>query len=47
MVMWLLTREVLLLKGELNLEQNEDWDVMVDLFYHKEIKLNEKIVEDD
>ena len=45
MVMWLLTREVLLLKGLLRLEENEDRDVMVDLFYHKEGKLEE--VEED
>lgn len=35
MVFWLLTREVLILRGELE-QTEDDWeDVMVDLFYHK------------
>ena len=37
MIFWMLAREVLMMRGEL--EQNdEDWnDVMVDLFYHKNL----------
>ena len=33
MIYWLLAREVLVLRGEL--EQDQDWDVVVDLFYYK------------
>lgn len=33
MVFWLLTREVMTLRGKL--ERNQEWDVMVDLFYQK------------
>lgn len=35
MVFWLLTREVLIARGEHN--RNEPWNVYVDLFYHKTI----------
>ncbi|CAD8081852.1 unnamed protein product [Paramecium primaurelia] len=35
MIYWLLAREVKILRGELR--QDEEWDVLVDLFYHKEI----------
>ena len=38
MVFWMLAREVLTLRGQL--DKDEDWEVMVDLFYHK--NLNEK-----
>lgn len=47
MVMWLLTREVLMLKGELRLESNDDWEIMVDLFYHKDAKPEEVEDEED
>lgn len=33
MVYWLLAREVMVLRGEL--EQDAEWDVVVDLFYYK------------
>lgn len=33
MIYWLLAREVLILRGKLDKEA--EWDVMVDLFYHK------------
>lgn len=35
MIFWLLSREVLRLKGKL---QTEEWDVMVDLFYNKNLE---------
>lgn len=38
MVFWLLSREVLILKGEHN--RNEPWNVYVDLFYHRTIEHN-------
>jgi len=40
MIFWLLAREVKILRGELG--KNEDWDVMVDLFFYKEL---DKVVE--
>merc|ERR1711939_844464 len=40
MVFWLLTREVLTLSGQL--KKDEEWDVMVDLFYFKCIDDQEK-----
>ena len=33
MIYWLLAREVMVLRGEL--EQDAEWDVVVDLFYYK------------
>ena len=35
MVFWMLAREVLALRGQL--ENPEEWEVMVDLFYHKNL----------
>jgi len=35
MIFWLLAREVRILRGELG--KSEDWDVMVDLFFYKEL----------
>jgi small subunit ribosomal protein SAe len=35
MIFWLLAREVKILRGELG--KSEDWDVMVDLFFYKEL----------
>lgn len=37
MVFWLLAREVKVLKGELDKDDDEWKDVMVDLFYHKNV----------
>jgi small subunit ribosomal protein SAe len=42
MVFWLLAREVRILRGELG--KDEEWDVMVDLFFFKEV---DKAVEAD
>jgi len=42
MIFWLLAREVKILRGELG--KNEEWDVMVDLFFYKEL---DKAVEAD
>ena len=39
MVFWMLAREVLVLRGQLDKDE-DNWDVMVDLFYYK--NLNEK-----
>ena len=39
MVFWMLAREVLILRGQLDKDE-DNWDVMVDLFYYK--NLNEK-----
>lgn len=48
MVFWLLAREILVLKGELD-ASDDDWkDVMVDLFYHKNVEdLMKKTDSDD
>jgi len=35
MIFWLLAREVRILRGDLG--KNEEWDVMVDLFFYKEL----------
>merc|ERR1712113_4400 len=46
MVFWLLAREVMILNGKLN--KDEEWDVKVDLFYYKTVdeqKENEKPLE--
>lgn len=38
MVFWMLAREIKVLKGELE-QSDDDWkDVMVDLFYHKNVE---------
>lgn len=38
MIFWLLAREIRVLKGELD-PSDDDWkDVMVDLFYHKNVE---------
>ena len=39
MVYWLLAREVNILRGAL--KANEDWDVMVDLFYHRDLTVED------
>merc|ERR1711862_754674 len=36
MIFWLLAREVRILKGELR--KDEEWDIMVDLFYYKTVE---------
>lgn len=36
MIFWLLAREVRILRGKL--DKNEEWDVMVDLFFYKKIE---------
>merc|ERR1711939_378600 len=35
MIFWLLAREVMILKGQLN--KDEEWDIKVDLFYYKTV----------
>jgi len=35
MIFWLLAREVRILRGDLS--KYEEWDVMVDLFFYKEL----------
>lgn len=51
-IYWLLAREVLILRGELdhgiakhNISIDQDWDVFVDLFYYREIS-NEQLQEE-
>lgn len=41
MVFWMLAREVMILRGELD-NNTDDWEVMVDLFYHKDINQTEE-----
>ena len=38
MIYWLLAREVLILRGQL--KQNEEWDIVVDLFYYRTVDLH-------
>ena len=45
MIYWLLAREVMILRGQL--DKNEEWDVVVDLFYYRNINLNEEIKKED
>merc|ERR1711977_379585 len=40
MIFWLLAREVRVLQGEL--KKDDEWDVMVDLFYYKSVEDQEK-----
>merc|ERR1711879_1031210 len=40
MIFWLLAREVRILNGEL--KKDEEWDVLVDLFYYKTVEDQEK-----
>lgn len=35
MIYWMLAREILILRGQLN--KDTDWDVLVDLFYYKSV----------
>merc|ERR1711976_400582 len=42
MIFWMLTREVLTLTGQLR--KDEEWDVMVDLFYFKTLEDQEKMM---
>lgn len=37
MIFWMLAREVLILRGQLDRDE-DNWDVMVDLFYYKNLK---------
>ena len=39
MIYWLLAREVNILRGQL--KPTEDWDVMVDLFYHRDLSVED------
>ena len=39
MIYWLLCRELMILRGELTMDQ--EWDVVVDLFYYITVNLNE------
>jgi len=44
MVFWMLAREVLILRGQLDKDE-DNWEVMVDLFYHKNLKDNTQVAE--
>ena len=39
MIYWLLAREVNILRGQL--KPTDDWDVMVDLFYHRDLAVED------
>jgi len=45
MIFWLLAREVKILRGELG--KADEWDVMVDLFFYKELDKAIEAEEDD
>jgi len=45
MIYWLLAREVMILRGQL--EKNEEWDIVVDLFYYRNINLNDELKKED
>lgn len=58
MIYWLLAREVMILRGELkkgmgfwkfcrNIDIDENWDVMADMFYYKDIEKLEEEQEDN
>ena len=38
MIYWLLAREVKILRGEL--DKDQEWEVMVDLFYNRKVEVN-------
>ena len=48
MVFWMLAREVKILRGELERDEDEWKDVKVDLFYYKDIEeIQRKMKEED
>ena len=47
MIFWMLAREVKILRGELPADEDNWSDVVVDLFYHKNLKDLEKMDNED